>query len=101
MWGFGVVQGTSFCGIMIGRLSDIDHNSPGSKCNRCGSDLILLSRKTERPLNSFSPITITTYRCSNQECQDEADRKVRERLELREARERARQDRLKMKPLRS
>lgn len=77
-------------------LSNLPSNLPTPKCNQCGSDLITLNKKTEKIGNSFSPMTTTTYRCSNQECQDEIDRRVSKRIELREERELARQNRLKL-----
>ncbi len=67
-----------------------------AKCNQCGCDLVLVTQKTERIGNAFSAMTKTTYRCSNQECQDEIDRRVNKNLELRQERELARQNRLQL-----
>ena len=77
-------------------LSDLPSNLPKPKCNQCGSDLGLVTKKTAQIGNSFSPMTTTTYRCSDQACQDEIDRMVSKRLQLREERELARQNRLKL-----
>lgn len=77
-------------------LSDSPSNSITPKCNQCGCNLVLVKKKTAQIGNSFSPMTTTTYRCSNQECQDEIDRRVCKRIELREERELARQNRLQL-----
>ncbi len=77
-------------------LSDTPPNLPTPKCNQCGSDLVLVKKKTAQIGNSFSPMTTTTYRCSDKACQDEIDRMVSKRLQLREERELARQNRLKL-----
>jgi len=77
-------------------LSNQTSNLSIPKCNQCGCDLVLVKQKTEKIGNAFSPMTTTTYRCSNQECQDEIDRRVTKHLQLREERELARQNRLQL-----
>lgn len=43
--------------------------------------------------NNPSLITKTTYRCSNQECQDECDKRTAKKEEIRKEQELARQNR--------
>lgn len=74
-------------------LNNILNSHP--KCNQCGCDLILVSQKTEKLGNSVMPMTTTVYRCSNQSCQEEIDKKISKHLELKEEREVSRQNRLK------
>lgn len=62
-------------------------------CSQCGSRLILL-KKTERK-DSFSKITVTSYRCSNKSCQDTIDKKTTARIKLQGEQNLARANRLK------
>lgn len=64
------------------------------KCSQCGSELILQKTIVHQSERSFSATTITTYRCSNQSCQDEIDKKTTARLALKKEQELARQKRL-------
>lgn len=65
------------------------------KCNQCGADLILKTTRTEKSERCFAAMTVTTYRCSNQICQDEIDKRTAKRLELKAQQDLARQERLK------
>lgn len=65
------------------------------KCNNCGADLILVETTTTTIFNNLSPITKTTYRCSNASCQVETDRKTAKRIELIEQRELMQENRKK------
>jgi hypothetical protein len=49
------------------------------KCNQCGSPLIFL-RKTTEKIESYSPIIVSIYTCSNKECQDDIDKKTLARI---------------------
>lgn len=75
------------------RLSN-KSNSSIAKCNQCGCDLIIQTSRTEKSERSFASTTIITYRCSNQSCQDEIDKKTAKRIELKNEQELARQKRL-------
>ncbi len=65
-----------------------------SKCRQCGSDLILISQKTQRLENSYSDTTTTVYRCSNEECQKDIDKNVMKRQEQLAIQEEAKKKRL-------
>jgi hypothetical protein len=41
-----------------------------------------VSKTTEKHENMLFPQTMTTFRCSNQECQDEKDKQTEKRLKL-------------------
>lgn len=64
------------------------------KCNQCGNDLVLQKTTTLKSERSFAPMTQNTYRCSNQACQDEIDKRTSKRIELKNEQEMARQKRL-------
>lgn len=64
------------------------------KCNQCGSILIIQKTTTLKSENSFSALTQTSYRCSNQKCQDEIDKKILKQIELKNEQEIAKQKRL-------
>ncbi|MBI4097289.1 MAG: hypothetical protein HY428_02640 [Candidatus Levybacteria bacterium] len=50
------------------------------KCSKCQSDLILLNTETISIEHHRFPVIVTTYRCSNSECQEETDKKTAARL---------------------
>lgn len=66
-------------------------------CNRCSSNLIELSKVTERVAGFSTPVTTTKYKCSNQTCQDEADIRIADALAKRRAQEEAKQLRASQK----
>lgn len=65
------------------------------QCHDCGCALILVEVATFTVGNNPSPITKTTYRCPNKECQEESDKRAAKRLELRLEQEQARENRKK------
>lgn len=76
-------------------LNTSTQNRISLKCSNCGSELIFVEEVTVTIGNSLYPMTKTTYRCSNQVCQDETDRKVAKNLELKKEREQLKENRLK------
>ncbi len=68
-----------------------------AKCSQCQSRLIVVKVETEKIENHRFPVTITTYRCSNKECQTETDKRTAIRLKNREVQELAKQEREKMR----
>lgn len=52
------------------------------KCFDCGCELILMEETTATMGNNLYPITKSTYRCPNQECQEELDKRTAKRQEL-------------------
>jgi hypothetical protein len=47
-------------------------------CVRCGSPLVEISKKTTQLENFKASLTTTAYRCTNDECQAESDRRKAE-----------------------
>lgn len=66
-------------------------------CFHCGSKLILISEVTEKAEGSTFPRTISKYRCSNKECQDEIDRQTAKRMKLKKEKEEMDKKRAKAK----
>ena len=69
-------------------------NFPTPVCNRCGSKLIEVKRKVEKSATLQSPVTTTSYKCSNKDCQREIEKKMAELAQKRkdlEAQQAARQ----------
>lgn|GEM_PF-5768722 len=66
-------------------------------CSQCGSPLILVDQVTEYIDGSRFPQTTSTYRCSNQVCQDERDKQTAKRVKLQKDKESADQVRLEKK----
>jgi len=58
--------------------------TPAAKCFQCGSPLIEVSKVTSHPEGSLFPQTVSTFRCSNKECQDQKDKEEAKRLKLRD-----------------
>jgi aspartate carbamoyltransferase regulatory subunit len=52
-------------------------------CSQCGSKLILIKTVTEKIEGTLFPQTTSTFRCSNQECQDGRDKEMEKRMALR------------------
>ncbi|MDO8639207.1 MAG: hypothetical protein Q7R43_06540 [Candidatus Daviesbacteria bacterium] len=53
------------------------------KCFDCGCELILMEETTATMGNNLYPITKSTYRCPNSDCQEESDKRTAKRVELR------------------
>jgi len=62
-------------------LPVITPNTTTPKCFNCGSDLIVVKVETEKTDSSYSQTVVTTYRCSNDECQKDTEKKNAERIE--------------------
>lgn len=75
-------------------LNNTDNITTVLTCNQCGCDLVLQQTNVRKTEHSFSPTTVITYRCSNQACQDEIDKKTAKRIELKQEQDLARQRRL-------
>lgn len=56
------------------------------KCFQCGSDLILVSEKSEMLEGSRFPQTTSIYRCSDDSCQQEKDKETAKRIKLKDQR---------------
>ena len=75
-------------------LPVISSNTTTQKCRQCGSDLILVNEVTEQIENYKSEVTTKTYRCSNQVCQDDIDKKTQLRVKTQKEQEAAKLRRL-------
>ncbi len=51
-------------------------------CNRCGSELVLITSKTSKITQHISLQTVTTYRCTNEVCQGEIDKRIAENIKF-------------------
>jgi len=60
-----------------------------------------VKKVTEKIDGSRFPQTLTIYRCSNKECQDEKDRQEEKRIKLKEEKEAEKDKRMKMRAKRS
>lgn len=56
------------------------------KCFQCGSDLILVSEKSEVLEGSRFPQTTSIYRCSDDKCQEDKDKETAKRIKLKDQR---------------
>lgn len=70
---------------------------PIPKCSQCGSPLILVSKVTETLEGYRYPQTSTTYRCSNDACQEQKDKETAKRLKLKEDRAQVDKERAELK----
>lgn len=65
-----------------------------SYCNRCESELIEVSQVVEQLTNYRAPLIVTKFKCTNAECQKEADIKLQEAINRREIQIKAKEERL-------
>lgn len=63
-------------------------------CYKCGSKLLLIDERTESVPGQYSPITTTTYNCSDEECQKNTDKDLAKMKIQKEEKEVAAQQRL-------
>jgi hypothetical protein len=56
-------------------------------CTRCGSPRVQSNKSVRQSANPLYPITITQYRCTNDDCQADTERKQAELLRQRLERE--------------
>lgn len=63
------------------------------KCSQCGNDLIEVKTVTEKVENHRFPVTVTTYRCSDEKCQEETDKRTAARVRNTTQQELAKQER--------
>lgn len=73
------------------------NKSPTPSCSQCGSKLILISRTTQQAEGSMFPQTISEYRCSNKDCQDERDKQTAKRIKAQKDRDKTNKEREKLK----
>lgn len=73
------------------------HKDSTYNCSQCGSDLILVSKVTEILEGYLFPLTTSTYRCTNDECQQQKDRQAEKLMKLQKEKANAIQIRLKEK----
>ena len=67
------------------------------KCNHCGGKLALIEEKTAKIENYASLITTKNYKCLNQECQVDIDKKTVGRIKLQKQQDLAKESRVKAK----
>lgn len=67
------------------------------KCNQCDSDLILVKEVVEVLEDYLTPITTTIYRCSDNKCQKNIEKKTSERIQLQLEQDTAKIERTKKK----
>lgn len=82
-------------------MKSSDQKQKIHKCNDCGAILILVEEITMTLGNNLYPITKSIFKCSNNECQEEADKRAAKKLELKkeldDAREKRAQENLRLK----
>lgn len=66
-------------------------------CQECNSPLVLLTTETTTPEGSLFPQITSTYRCTNDACQDEKDKQEAKRLQQQLIRDQADQERAEAK----
>ena len=74
-------------------MSNASVNTP--ICRQCNSPLIFVEKVEQKLENSQFTTTSTVYRCSNQECQDDIDKKTQLRKKAAEDQAKAREKRMK------
>ena len=57
----------------------------------------MVKQKTQKIENYLSPITVTTYKCSNKDCQSEIDKRTKQRIKLQKEQQTAKDERVKVK----
>lgn len=67
------------------------------KCNQCGGKLVLVEEKTVKIENYASLVTTKTYKCLNEKCQVEIDKKTVGRIKLQKQQDEAKKSRIKAK----
>lgn len=83
------------CDIIHTTLNIPNRDLSPNKCIDCGSELILMEVTVHTSGNNPSPITKTTYRCSNDACQEECDKRTAKRIEIKREQDLARENRKK------
>ena len=63
----------------------------------CGGKLVLIEKKTVKIDNYASLITTKTYKCLNEECQLDIDKKTVGRIKLQKQQDEAKESRVKAK----
>lgn len=58
--------------------------STGPKCSQCGSTLLLINKVTEKKDGAFYPQATSTYRCTNEPCQEQIDKETAKRVKMRD-----------------
>ena len=71
------------------------HSLYTPKCNQCDSDLILVTEVSELLDDYPTPIITTTYRCSDDSCQKDIDKKTSARIQYQLEHEAAKKKRFK------
>lgn len=64
-------------------------------CRQCNSPLVFVEKTTQKLENSHFETTTTIYKCSNQACQDDIDKKAEQRKKLAQDQADAREKRVK------
>ncbi len=67
------------------------------KCNHCGGKLVLVEERTVKIENYASLITTKNYKCLNEECQVDIDKKTVGRIKLQKQQDLAKESRVKAK----
>lgn len=67
------------------------------RCNHCGGKLALIEEKTVKIENYASLITTKNYKCLNEECQVDIDKKTVGRIKLQKQQDLAKESRVKAK----
>lgn len=64
------------------KTKDTKSSKISHKCFDCGCELILMEETTAIMGNNLYPITKSTYKCPNKECQEESDKRTAKRVEI-------------------
>jgi hypothetical protein len=67
------------------------------KCFHCGSNLILISEKSVKRDGSIFPSIVSTYKCSDQKCQNEIDKNMEKRNKMQSDKEKIEKKRVSAK----
>lgn len=62
-------------------------NEEQTFCTKCSSALVLVTKTIRPSANPLYPITVTKYRCTNDACQADTDKKVADAAQQRAERE--------------
>lgn len=75
-------------------LNTLNPVKSSKKCYDCGSDLLLIEEKVEIVEGQLSPVTTSYYKCSDQSCSDDFDKKTIIRAKQRQEQEDAKVKRM-------
>jgi len=64
------------------------------KCHKCGNFLLLVDVQVEKVTKQYSPVTTSTYKCSDEKCQEESEKEMARFVKRRTDQEAAKEERM-------